>query len=103
MQFDVYRNPVPRARRAYPFVAVLQSDAAETDRDRVIAFLAPSAALPDVAGRLAPIVEVDGRKFVLLVHLLTTLRAADLGNAAGSIGAHRERIVQALDWLFLGI
>ena len=40
-QFDVLDNPIPRARQALPFVAILQSDLAETGRDRVVAPLAP--------------------------------------------------------------
>jgi hypothetical protein len=32
-QFDVLDNPIPGARRAMPFVAILQSDLAETGRD----------------------------------------------------------------------
>ena len=59
-QFDVLDNPIPRARQAYPFVAVLQSDLAETGRERVVAPLAPSAALQTLAGRLIPIVTVAG-------------------------------------------
>ena len=40
-QFDVFVNPIVAARRAYPFVAVLQSDLADTGRDRIVAPLAP--------------------------------------------------------------
>jgi toxin CcdB len=103
MQFDVYANPITRARRTFPYVAVLQHDLAETGHDRVAAFLAPRSALPRAAGRIAPVVDVDGRSFVLLVHLLTNLPAADLKIAIGNVSAHRDRIVEALDWLFLGV
>jgi len=36
-QFDVFENPIARARRADPFAAVLQSNLAETGRDRIVA------------------------------------------------------------------
>ena len=36
-QFDVLDNPVPRARAALPLVVILQSDFAETGRERVVA------------------------------------------------------------------
>lgn len=50
-----------------------------------------------------PVVQVNGRDYVLLVPSLTNLPAADLKGAIGNIGAHRDRIVEALDWLFLGV
>ena len=53
-QFDVLDNPIPRARRTMPFVVILQSDLAETGHDRVVAPLAPSAALPTTGGPAHP-------------------------------------------------
>jgi toxin CcdB len=103
MQFDVYVNPLASARTAFPYVAVLQHDLAETGADRVIAFLARHTAMPSAAGRVLPIVEFDGRPFVLLIPALTTLPVATLRTPAGSVSAYRDAIVQALDWLFLGV
>ena len=102
MQFDVFRNPVPQARRAFPFVAALQSDMAETGRDRVVAFLAPKSALPPLPGRLMPIVSVEAKDYVLLIPSLTNLPASDLTRAVANIGSSRDAIVAALDYLFLG-
>ena len=36
-QFDVFENLITRARRAYPFVVVLQAEVADTGRDRIVA------------------------------------------------------------------
>ena len=33
-QFDVFDNPVPKARRALPLVVILQSNLADTGRER---------------------------------------------------------------------
>jgi toxin CcdB len=101
-QFDVLDNPIPRARRAFPFVAVLQSDLAETGSDRVIAPLAPSAALPTLAGRLIPIVRVRDQECALLVPSLTTLPAAELRYVIANLANDRARILAALDYLFIG-
>jgi toxin CcdB len=101
-QFDVLHNPIPGARRAMPFVAILQSDLAETGRDRVVAPLAPRAAMPTIAGRLIPIVEVANQDYALLVPSLTALPMADLRQAVASLAADRERILAALDYLFIG-
>jgi toxin CcdB len=101
-QFDVLDNPIPRARRAMPFVAILQSDLSETDRERVVAPLAPSAALPPLAGRLIPIVTVANDDYALLIPSLTALPVTDLRQVVANLADDRERIMAALDYLFIG-
>jgi toxin CcdB len=102
-QFDIYENPIARARRAYPFVAVLQADVADTGSDRIVAPLAPRARLPGTAGRLTPHVTVSGVEHVLLVPSLTAMRANDLRASKGHLAEYRSEIVAALDLLFLGV
>ena len=102
-QFDVFVNPIPQARRAFPYVAVLQSDLAETGRERIVAPLAPKARLPGTAGRLAPHVRVSDVEHVLLVPRMAAVAAGDLRELRGQLTAHREAIVAALDYLFLGV
>lgn len=102
MQFDVVENPIPRARRALPFVAILQSDLADTGRERVVAPLAPRAAMPTLAGRLIPIVKVAQDDYALLVPSLTALPATDLRQVVATLANDRDRILAALDYLFIG-
>ncbi len=85
-----------------PFVAILQSDLAETGSDRVVAPLAPTAAMPLLAGRLIPIVDVENRDYALLVPALTALPAADLRRVIANVAGARPRILAALDYLFVG-
>ncbi len=101
-QFDVFDNPVARARRALPFVMILQSDLADTAHDRVVAPLAPKAAMPPFAGRLLPVVTVVGNGYALLVPSLTTMPVADLRHALVNLAGDRDRIMAALDYLFIG-
>jgi hypothetical protein len=103
VQLDVFVNPIPRARGAYPYVAVLQSDLADTGRERIVAPLAPRADVPGTAGRLTPHVSVGGVAHVLLVPAMTAIAAGDLRELRGHLGANREAIVAALDYLFLGV
>ena len=104
MQFDVYVNPVPQARRAFPYVAAVQSDLADTGRDRVVVFLAPRAGLPNILpGRLIPTVIVQTKDYALLIPSLTNLPAAELKHAVGNIAASRDAIFAALDYLFTGV
>ncbi len=102
-QFDVFVNPVPAARRAYPFVAVLQSDVAQSGRERVVAPLAPKTRIPGTAGRLTPHVRVANVEHVLLVPSLTAVAASELQDPRGHLAAYRDAIVAALDYLFLGV
>lgn len=102
-QFDVLDNPIPSARRALPFVAILQADLAETGRERVVAPLAPREAMPPLAGRLIPIVTVDDRDYALLVPSLTALPVIDLRHVVANLADDRDRIVAAIDLLFIGI
>jgi len=99
-QFDVFVNPIPRARRAYPYVAILQS---ELGHERIVAPLAPKARLTGTAGRLTPHVRVSDIDHVLLVPSMTAIAAGDLREHRGQLTAHRESIVAALDYLFLGV
>jgi hypothetical protein len=102
-QFEVFDNPVVAARRAFPFVAILQSDQANIGRNRIVAPLVPRARMPGTAGRLAPHVSVSGAEHVLLIPGMTALRAADLQSSRGDLSAHRPEITAALEYLFLGV
>ena len=102
-QYDVVDNPVPRARSAFPLVAILQSDLADTGSDRIVAPLVPGAHIPGVVGRLMPIVKVKGVEYVLIVPRLTAVPAAELRAVRDSLSAYRNDIVAALDLLFLGL
>lgn len=52
--------------------------------------------------RLHPIITIDGRDHVLATHLMGALPVAELGQPRGSLGEHYDRIVAALDMIFLG-
>lgn len=102
-QFDVFANPITRARRAYPYVVVLQADLANTGSDRIVAPLVPKARMTGTAGRLTPHVPFADGEHVLLVPSMTAIHASDLREGRGSLLTHREAIVAALDYLFLGV
>lgn len=102
-QYDVFDNPILRARQAFPFVVVLQSEWADTGRDRIVAPLVPRARMPGVVGRLTPVVKVRRVDHVLLVPRMTAVTAADLNGVRDDLSAFRDHIVAAIDFLFLGV
>ncbi len=101
-QFDVFVNPIRGARRAYPYVVILQSDFASEARDPIVAPLVPRTVLGTVAGRLAPIVMVEGSEHAVLVPALTGLRSRDLLKRCASIASSRNEVLAAIDHLFFG-
>jgi toxin CcdB len=103
MQLEVFTNPLARARRAFPYAVVLQSDVSAQGRERIIAFLAPRSQVAQVVGRLTPIVEFAGKEFVVLMPWMTSVPASELKTPVADISVFRDRIVDAIDWLFLGI
>ncbi len=102
-QFDLFANPLPSARRAMPYIVLLQSDFARTGRDRVVAPLIVRSRTPPIEWRLMPRVVVEGRELNILIPGLTAVSASELGKPVGSLAAERDAIVAALDFLFLGI
>lgn len=103
MQLEVFANPLVRARRAFPYVVVLQSDASVQGRDRIIAFVAPRSQVASLAGRVTPIVEFADKEFVVLMPWMTNVAASELRKPVADIAPFRDRIADAVDWLFLGI
>jgi toxin CcdB len=102
-QYDVFDNPILRARSAFPFVTILQSELADTGRDRMVAPLVLRARIPGVSGRLTPIVKVLGVEHVLLVPRMAPVGIADLRGVKDQLLSYRSDIVAALDFLFLGV
>ncbi len=102
-QFEVFANPIVRARPSYPFVVVLQADVARGGHERAVAPVAPRAAFPVISGRLTPIITIERDEFVLLVTSLTTIPVQSFGRAIASFVNRRDDILAAIDYLFFGV
>jgi len=102
-QFDVFPNPVARARPSYPYVVILQAEVARDSRERAVAPVAPRTAFAVVAGRLTPIMNIDGDEFVVLVPSLTTVPVQGLRHAVASVVDRRDDLLAAVDYLFFGV
>jgi toxin CcdB len=102
-QFDVFVNPIIRARRTYPFVVTLQSDLAHTARDPIVAPLVSIRLMPKVISRVTPIVALEGTEHMVLVPALTGMRSRDLTERYGSVAECRGELLAAIDYLFFGV
>jgi toxin CcdB len=102
-QFDVFVNPIPTARRAYPFVVTLQSDVAQGAHQQIVAPLVSHESMPKSPGKLTPLVSLEGSAHAVLIPALTGIRSADLSQLRCSVAAARGEILAAIDYLFFGI
>lgn len=101
-QFDVFANPVPKARPAYPFVVSLQADVVAPTLEQIVAPLVPRQRMAPVVGRLTPVVRLDGEDFVALILNVGRVRSRDLGARQHSLAASRGELLAAIDYLFFG-
>lgn len=102
-QFDVFPNPISSTRSVYPYVVVLQSRAASTRNEVVIAPITRRANAAGAVGRLTPIVQIDGRDHVVVTGSLATIQTVDLKRRVASLADHRSELLGAIDLLFFGI
>ena len=82
---------------------VLQSDLADTGRERIVAPLTPRMQMHGTTGRLTPYVTVLKQEYVLLIPSMTAVLAIDLRTRRAEIAKYRPEIAAALDYLFLGV
>ena len=100
-QFDVFRTRGDAARLA-PFLVVLQSDLLGSLASVVVAPLRPEVDHGPLLSRLHVPVEFLGARYVLAPEQLISLPRSTLGAPAGSLAGHRQALLPAVDFVFLG-
>jgi toxin CcdB len=100
-QFDVIANPDTADAAYKPYLVVLQSDLVSGLASTMVAPLIPRANMIG-AGRLNPIVLVDGREFWLATHELFAVDRRVLGKTIASLSDRRDAIMAAIDFVFIG-
>ncbi|MFM1896566.1 MAG: hypothetical protein RLZZ385_1640 [Pseudomonadota bacterium] len=103
-QFDVYPNPSASSRQIYPYLVDVQSGfLALLDSRIVIPLGDPDRMTAPDPKRLTPMVEFQDRPYVLVTTQVSSLRASVLSSApTGSLVAARDKIMDALDFVFTG-
>lgn len=103
-QLVVYRNGNPATRQATPLLLEVQHDLLASLATTVVVPLRPVAAMKGALLRtLTPVLEVDGREYVLVTPELAGVPRKALGTAVTSIEAQRGAVMAALDLLITGI
>lgn len=90
-----------RAGSAVDLAVVLQDDQLADLATRVVA---PMIAIRDHdVDRATIAVEVEGVRYVVAVHLLTTVPTRSLGRPIASLASHERALKNAIDLVFFGI
>lgn len=99
-RFDVYRA----SGRDGSLMVDVQTDVlAELDTRVIIPLIRIDEAADNIAPRLKPVIDVDGRKFVLSPTDIAAIPVRYLGAPVANIeGEYRDTITGALDFLFHG-
>jgi len=101
-QFDVHANPSRLGRHDRPFLVTLQTRFLDHLNTRVCAPLVMQGAIKPQP-RLNPFLTVEGQDYYFSPTELVTLPVRMLGKPVANLEVQRDRIVGALDRLFLGI
>ncbi|MEP9400665.1 CcdB family protein [Sphingomonas silueang] len=96
-RFDV----MPR-RHGQLLVVDCQADVLRHLPTRFVVPLLDPAEIPAPVTRLHPLVDVDGRRWVLATHLAAAVPLRELAAPVASLSAEQDRIVAALDFLLSG-
>jgi len=100
-RFDVVTNPDAADAAHKPYLVVLQSDLISGLASTVVAPLVPRANMTG-AGRLNPILVVEGREFWLATHELFAVDRRMLRQSIASVSEQRDAIMSAIDFVFIG-
>ncbi|MFO7954186.1 MAG: CcdB family protein [Thioalkalivibrio sp.] len=102
-QFSVHRNPSADTASWAPYLLVLQNDLFADLSTVVVAPLIHAEAFGRPAHILNPAFTIEGHPVVLSTAELAGVSRATLGEEVHSLGAERNTIMAACDFLFTGI
>jgi hypothetical protein len=101
-QYDVCRITGLRAESPVDLAVILQDDTLSELATRIIAPLVPVGDRYRV-NRATPVVELDGVRYIVAVHLLTSVPLRYLGHVVSSLSEQERQLKGALDAVFLGV
>lgn len=103
-QFTLYRNEDPSSNQLYPYFVDIQNTLLGDLNTRVVIPFTPLNALGSVeAKKLCPVFEIEGDRFALLTHQITSVPRSILKNEIASLDGQRYEILAAIDMLISGI
>ncbi|MCW5717324.1 MAG: CcdB family protein [Bauldia sp.] len=83
-------------------MVILQANALGQTTTVVVAPLIPAGAVPELS-RATPMVEIDGARYLVAVHLVMTIHRRLLGAPVASLADRDWELKSAIDTVFFGI
>jgi toxin CcdB len=103
-QFDVYANPSPTTRTAYPYIVDIQSPLISEIATRIVIPLGRAGHFRNEEMKgLTPKIQYQGEELLLLVPQMASIPSKMLKTPIGSLGQFRHEIIAAVDFAITGI
>ena len=103
-QFDVYPNPNPRTRDAYPYLVDIQSPLISELSTRIVIPLGKRSRFGNnaIVG-LTPEIDYGGEQLLLLTPQIASMPAKLLQDPIGTLNHMRAEIIASLDFAVSGV
>jgi toxin CcdB len=103
-QFAVHRNQHASTKARFPLLLDVQADILADLATRVVIPLTPhSASKSQKMDKLTPVVQVDGKQYMVVTPQLSAIAGKELGPVVANLAAERVDFINALDFLLTGI
>ena len=103
-QFAAYRNQHAQTKVRFPLLLDIQANFLENLATRAVIPLTPLAASKNQKmGKLTPVVQVDGKHYIVLTPQLSAIAKKELGPVVADLSTDRLDFIAALDFLITGI
>ena len=93
-------HPMPGKGPGY--VIDVQADLLSQIATRAVVPLLPEGDAPAPIGELNPVMEIRGKRHVMVTQAIAAIPGRELKRAVASAAEHHDRIVRALDMLLVG-
>jgi CcdB protein. len=102
-QFSIHINTNTATKDNYPFLVDIQNQILDSMETRlVVPLMLLSKYKKELIKELMPIIEINRKKYVVLIPLLASIHKKNLGQIVADIGSKRQEIIYGLDFLITG-
>ncbi|NOQ79531.1 MAG: plasmid maintenance protein CcdB [Gammaproteobacteria bacterium] len=103
-QFDIYKNPNTRTKKAYPYILDVQNPIISDIGTRITIPLGKLNNFKNLAMvRLTPEIIFNDEKLLLLTPQIAAIPTSLLKNPVGSLILFRDEIISSIDFAITGV
>jgi toxin CcdB len=103
-QFSVYQNNNPNSNRLFPLLLDIQTDLLDELRTTVVVPLTQyESSKAKSLQKLTPCLHIDGTDYLMMTPQLAGIARKELGKEICNLSTARTDIINALDFLLMGI